>query len=117
MSESQPRKGGGEFGEKVTEQDILKAFDAVDEPFMTASEIANQLPVSRQAVNYRLRDMLEKELVGRKKTGARSVGWWSNVAPAPSAETLRDIEATEGELERGETTSLSEMKRRLGIDG
>lgn len=33
-----------------------------------------------------------------------------------SDETIRDIEATEGEWERGETISQEEMKRRLGID-
>jgi hypothetical protein len=34
------------------------------------------------------------------------------VAPAASEEMLQDIEATEGELERGETISQDEMKRR-----
>lgn len=102
---------------KTSEQDILKVFDAAEDPFLTASEIADQLPVSRQAVNYRLDQMLEKDLVGKKKTGARAAGWWAERAPAPSAETERDIKATEGELERGETTSQEEMKERLGMDG
>lgn len=35
---------------------------------------------------------------------------------ALSDETIRDIEATDGELERGETISQEEMKRRLGLD-
>jgi predicted transcriptional regulator len=117
MSEGQPRNDAGRFGEKVTEQDVLKLFDKADAPFLTAREIADELPISREAVHYRLTQMLEKGTVGKKKTGARSVGWWSEVAPAPSAETRHDIEATEGELERGETTSLAEMKRRLGMDG
>lgn len=117
MSEEQPRSEGGRFGEKVREQDILKTFDYADEPVLTAREIADQLPISRVAVTTRLEAMRENGLVGKKQTGARAVAWWAEVAPAPSAETLRDIEATEGELERGETTSLSEMKRRLGIDG
>jgi len=66
---------------KISEQDILKVFEEADEPFLTAPEIADRLPVSRQAVNYRLEKMLEKDLVGKKKTGARSVGWWAKVAP------------------------------------
>jgi hypothetical protein len=37
--------------------------------------------------------------------------------PAPSAETLEDIEATEEELAREETTGQEAMERRLGIDG
>ena len=80
---------------KISEQDILKVFDAADEPFLTASEIADELPVSRQAVNYRLDAMLEKNLVGKKKTGARSVGWWAEVAPELSDEARRRADAAD----------------------
>ena len=100
MSE-QSRDASGKFGEKVTDQDVLKVFDFTDEPFLTSGEIAEQLPVSRAAINNRLNRMQEAGLVDRKETGARSAGWWATVAPAPSEETLRDIEATEGELEAG----------------
>lgn len=117
MSENQPRGEGGRFGEKVRDQDILKIFDAADEPVLTAREIADQLPISRVAVTNRLKTMREKDLVEKKQTGARAIAWWATVAPAPSSETLRDIEATEGELERGETANLADMKRRLGMDG
>lgn len=61
--------------------------------------------------------MREDELVDRKRTGSRAVAWWATVAPAPSAETLCDIQETEGERERGETTSQAKMKKRLGMDG
>lgn len=115
MSETD-RDEGGRFTESVTEQDILKVFDRADAPFLTAKELADELSFTRQAATYRLKQMHEKGHVDRKQTGARSVGWWSTVAPAPSEETLRDIEATEGEYERGETVSQAEMKRRLGID-
>ena len=73
-------------GNKISEQDILKVFDAAEEPFLTSSEIADELPVSRQAVNYRLEKMHENGDVGKKKTGARSVGWWATVAPRLSEE-------------------------------
>jgi CTP-dependent riboflavin kinase len=95
----------------------LKVFDRADAPFLTAKELASELPFTQQAANYRLQQMHDKNHVGRKQAGGRSVGWWSKVAPAASEETLRDIETTEGELERGETISQDEMKRRLGIDG
>ncbi len=81
MSENQPRDEDGEFGEKVTEQDILKVFDAAADPFLTATEIADQLPISRQAVHHRLETMREKGTVDKKKTGARGAGWWATVAP------------------------------------
>lgn len=111
------RDDSGRFTESVTEQTILKAFDRADAPFLTAKELADELPFTRQAATYRLKRMRDDDLVGRKKTGARSVGWWAKTAPAPSAETVSDIQATEGELERGETVSQEEMKQRLGIDG
>jgi predicted transcriptional regulator len=115
MSETD-RDERGRFTGEVTEQDILKAFDRADAPFLTAAELGEELGISRQAANYRLKRMREEGHVERKQTGARSVGWWATVAPAPSPETLRDIEATEGELEHGETISQAEMKKRLGID-
>lgn len=111
------RAESGKFTEEVSEQDILKVFDRADAPFLTSGEVADELPISRSAVNHRLNRMRDAGLVDRKETGARSVGWWATVAPASSAETRRDIEATEGELERGETTSQAEMKKRLGMDG
>lgn len=110
MSDSQPRGDSGEFEETVTEQDILKVFDAADEPFLTAGEIAERLPVSRQAVNYRLQEMHEKGLVGRKDVGARAVGWWAEVAPEPA-------ESDVPEYENAERIPQSEMKERLGLDG
>lgn len=96
-------------GHKISEQDILKVFDAADEPFLTASEIADELPVSRQAVNYRLDSMHEKGLVGKKKTGARAVGWWAEVAPSLSAEAAERVEAAREEVAAGDTVPLEEL--------
>lgn len=115
MSESD-RDDQGRFTENVTNQDILKEFDRAEAPFLTAPELAEGLPITRQGATYRLQRMRDDGLVDRKETGARSVGWWATVAPAPSDETVSDIEATEGELKRGDTISQDEMKRRLGID-
>jgi predicted transcriptional regulator len=116
MSEQQ-RDDSGEFTAKVSNQDVLKAFDTADAPVLTANELAEELSLSRSAMNHRLNRMRDDGLVERKQTGARAVAWWATVAPAPSAETLRDIEATEGELERGETVNQAAMKQRLGMDG
>lgn len=96
-------------GRKISEQDILKVFDEADEPFLTAGEIADQLPVSRQAINYRLDKMLEKDLVGKKKTGARSVGWWAEVGPELSAESAERVEQARKEISNGDTVALEEL--------
>lgn len=115
MSESD-RDDRGRFTESVTDQDILKVFDRAEAPFLTAKELASELPFTRQAATHRLNKMFDKGYVDRKEAGARAVGWWSTVAPAPSKETMRDIEATDGELERGETVGQDAIKRRLGMD-
>lgn len=94
---------------KITEQDILRIFDTADEPFLTSSEIAEQLPVSRQAVNYRLKQMREKNLVDKKKTGARSVGWWALVAPRLDPDAADRAEAAD----RGSAVSLNELDAEL----
>lgn len=114
---NQRRDDGGRFAEELTEQDILKVFDRTDEPFLTAPEIAKEFDVTRQAVTYRLKQMRNDGLVGRKETGASSVGWWAEVAPRLSDEAIRGIEESDRQRERGETVSMAEMKRRLGMDG
>jgi predicted ArsR family transcriptional regulator len=95
--------------EKISDQDILKVFDNTDDPFLTASEIADQLPVSRQAVNYRLDRMHEEGLVGRKKTGARAVGWWAKVAPRLSDESAERVERAREEIDRGDVVAPEEL--------
>lgn len=106
MNENQPRGGGGEFGEKVTEQEILKAFDATEDPFLTAGELAEELPVSRQALHHRLDQMREKGLVDKKTTGARAAGWWATVAPRLDP----DITARAEAADREDAISLEELE-------
>lgn len=97
---------------KITDQDILKVFDNADEPVLTASEIAKALPVTRQALNYRLNRMHENGLVDRKDAGARSVVWWATVAPALS-ETARD-EADSAD--RADAVSLDDLEAEFAAD-
>jgi len=92
MSEERNRSKTGEFTAEVSEQDILLVFDSTDEPFMTASEVADELPITRDAVLRRLKGMEEKGLVGHKKAGARAVGWWAKVAPKLDPELAEELE-------------------------
>lgn len=112
MSEQQ-RDESGKFGEKVTDQDVLKMFDDADAPVLTAAEIADELPLSGSAVNSRLNRMREDGLVDRKETGARAVAWWATVAPRLSPEARRRADAADPD----DAISQAEMKRRLGMDG
>lgn len=94
------------YDKKVTEQDILKAFDEADAPFLTASELSDALPITRSAVNYRLKKMREKGLVERKSAGANAVGWWAVLAPRLS----EDAQARADEASRDGAVSLDELE-------
>jgi predicted transcriptional regulator len=56
--------------------DVLAAMDKVDEPFVTATEIADQLDVTNKAVIHRLDELHGEGKVERKKVGANAVVWW-----------------------------------------
>ncbi|XGI84722.1 hypothetical protein ACEU6E_10870 (plasmid) [Halorutilales archaeon Cl-col2-1] len=109
MSTERTRDEGGKFEEKVTEQDILKLFDRADEPVLTASDLADALPIGRDAVYRRLRDMHEEDLVGKKKAGANAVVWWAKVAPRLSEEAKKRVE----EVDRENAIPLEELDEEL----
>lgn len=92
MSEERKRSDTGEFSSEVSEQDILLVFDSTEDPFMTAKEISDELPITRDAVLRRLKDMEDEGLVGSKRTGARAVGWWAKVAPKLDPELAEELE-------------------------
>jgi len=75
MSESD-RDGGGRYTPSVTDADILGILERASAPVMTASEIADELPIGRSAVRKRLVDLHERGTIERKSVGARSVVWW-----------------------------------------
>jgi hypothetical protein len=110
MSTERTRDEGGKFEEKVTEQDILKVFDRADEPVLTTSDLADALPVGRDAVYRRLTDMHDDDIVGRKKAGANAVVWWAKVAPRLSEETEKDVEDAEPVM------THDEVKDKFGIE-
>ena len=56
MSESD-RDGGGRYSPSVTDADILGILERASAPVMTATEIADELPIGRSAVRKRLVDL------------------------------------------------------------
>lgn len=61
--------------QKVTDSEIIEAIKDISDPFVTAKELAEQLPISRQQVNDRLRDLEQRGILSRKKAGSGQ-GWW-----------------------------------------
>lgn len=107
MSEERERDEGGKFKDEVTEQDILKVLNSADTPVLTASDIADELPVGDKAIYLRLRDMHDRGLVGRKEIGARAVAWWAKVEPKPEVEGVEHLEASDfrGMIETDKTAA------------
>lgn len=87
------RPDGGTFSGKVTDEEILATMREIPEPIVTASELADRLPIGRRAVRERLSNLTEEGVVERKQVGARAVVWWctaSQDATAPAA-PLQDL--------------------------
>ncbi len=70
------RASGGEFEPIVSDDDVLEVLSGADTPVLTTQMIADELPVSRQAVYERLRKLHDSEEVDRMKAGSRAVVWW-----------------------------------------
>ena len=60
----------------VSDERILKEFQSSEDAFLTATEIAESLSMTRQAVNRRLKILEQEGKLVSKKAGSRAVGWW-----------------------------------------
>ncbi|MFB6197098.1 MAG: winged helix-turn-helix domain-containing protein [Halobacteriaceae archaeon] len=74
-NEGNKRKKMAHGNQKVKDSQILQVFKNSDDPYLTASEIAKRLNISRQGAHSRLLNLYENGELNRKKTG-RTVGWW-----------------------------------------
>lgn len=61
---------------EVTDEEILSAFKTASEPVLTASEVAEKLPIERRGLLARLDNLEEQGFLRSKKTGGRSAVWW-----------------------------------------
>jgi DNA-binding Lrp family transcriptional regulator len=108
MSGNRKRGEDGKFTKKASDQDILKIFDRVGEP-MTAPELAEELPMTKEGITNRLKEMQKEGLVGRKEAGARAVVWWAKVAPGLDPEVAEEVE----EVDREDAVPLEELDEEL----
>lgn len=112
-SDEQGRDDRGQFGSKMTEQDILKAFDCAEDPMVTAREVRDLLDeefgigVTSEAVRNRLQRLESEGLVRSKRFGARAVGWQALVAPRLSEEAA-DRSEKRRETPRDEFVSIED---------
>lgn len=62
--------------QQVSDKELLAAFDEIDGPFVTASELEEILPITRTAIHKRLTALESEGKVFRKKPTQHMVGWW-----------------------------------------
>lgn len=61
---------------QVTDEELKQLFRNSSHPVQTARDLAEQLPVTRQAIYARLGDLVDKGEVKRKKVGGAAVVYW-----------------------------------------
>ena len=60
----------------VSDDQILDVFRKTSEPVLTATEVANELSMSRRAIFDRLRNLENEGTLKSKKVTARGTVWW-----------------------------------------
>ncbi|WP_135851107.1 winged helix-turn-helix domain-containing protein [Halorussus salinus] len=61
---------------QVSDDEILTIFQESEDPVLVASEVADQLPISRRGVYKRLKKLRDQGQIKSKKAGGRSMVWW-----------------------------------------
>lgn len=62
-------------GKMISDEELLEHFRNTKEPFLTAPEVAESFPISRQGIDKRLKKLHREGKLRRKKTGQTTI-WW-----------------------------------------
>ena len=63
---------------KVSDYEILECFETVNKPFITPSDIAQRVDLSRTRIHQRMESLKEKEKINRSKVGNAVIYWLSD---------------------------------------
>ena len=73
----------GQMGDKrpgrkprVSNEEIIDIFKQSEDPVLTASELAEQIPITRRSTYDRLVSLEEDGILHSKKVGGRTTIWW-----------------------------------------
>jgi hypothetical protein len=74
-SDENSASGGGS---SVPLEDVLTVFEARDDPArpLTANDIMEELGCSRRTAHNKLEELVDRDLLATRKTGARCRVWW-----------------------------------------
>ena len=60
----------------VSDEEIFSVFIDASDPVLTATEAAEQLPITRRGLYNRLVTLEKDEQIRSKKVGGRTTVWW-----------------------------------------
>lgn len=69
------RNDSGRYVETVGPTDVLATFDAVDGPVITSTDVAEQLDCTTEAARQKLKQLVEDDILARRRTGRTFVYW------------------------------------------
>jgi len=73
MSDERDRDDGGKYTEEIPLDSVLEIFEEVEIPVLTSKEIASAIDCSRQAAYNKLEELVDKDMLIKKKVGAKGV--------------------------------------------
>jgi predicted ArsR family transcriptional regulator len=65
-----------ESDREVSYENILRMFRSSDDAALTAGEVADEFNITKQASNYRLKQLVSRGDLVRKRVGASAVVYW-----------------------------------------
>lgn len=60
---------------KITDEELLNYIRVVEDPFVTAAELADEFEMTRQGINGRLNQLKSSGVLKSKQCGSGQ-GWW-----------------------------------------
>lgn len=77
--------------QKARDENILGVFEATDDPVLTTSEVAAELPIGKRATLNRLEDLVDRDELASKDVGVGRV-WWLEPTDAPEPDPVSEPE-------------------------
>lgn len=62
--------------EDVSDDELIAVIEDSPDPVLSTSEVASEVPIKRDGVRRRLRELYDRELIKGKKIGGRYWVWW-----------------------------------------
>ena len=71
--------------QKARDENIVAVFETTDDPVLTTSEVADELPIGKRATLNRLESLVERGELDSKDVGVGRVWWRMTPEPAPAS--------------------------------